>query len=211
MSKKTKVLIVDDQEISRRFFELTIGESDRYEVAASIASAYEVELYLFRKEIHLALLDVLMCDGSNGLDAAELIKQTDPEIKIVVVTSMPEYSWMERARAIGVDSFWYKEAQDHPDLLSVLDRTMAGESVFPDSAPPVRLGDASREDFTCREIKVLQELACGKNNPAIAKELNVSENTVKAHIRSLLNKTGFSSRTELAINARVVGISLKLK
>ena len=210
MSRKYQVLIVDDQEISRRFFELAIAESDRFETAFSAKSAFEVEIYLFRKKIDLVLMDVLMCDGSNGLDAAERIKQSDPNIKIVVVTSMPEYSWMERAREIGVDSFWYKEDRDHPDLLEVLDRTMAGESVYPHSAPPVRLGCAKREDFTEREIEVLQELAAGKSNRSIAQELEVSENTVKVHIRSLLNKTGFSSRTELAINARVVGISLKL-
>ena len=207
---KRKVLIVDDQAISRRFFELTIAESNRYEVAFSVASAFAVDIYLLRENIDLVLLDVLMYDGSNGLDAAEKIKQIDPDIKIVVVTSMPEYSWMERARSIGVDSFWYKEAQDHPDILEVLDRTMAGESVYPSGAPSVRLGNALREDFTGREMEVLREITAGKSNSSIAKTLNVTENTVKAHVRSILAKTGYSSRTELAVNARAVGISLKL-
>ena len=202
-----KVMIVDDQAISRHFFELTVGASDRYEVVFSVSSAFAADVYLLKEKVDLVLMDILMNDGSNGLDAAAMLKKAAPERKIVDVTSMPEYSWMERAREIGIESFWYKE-MDNVSILEVMDRTMAGESVYPENAPPARLGNACREDFTCRELEVLRELTTGKSNPEIAKTLGISEFTVKAHVRTLLQKTGLSSRTELAIQARVVGIAL---
>ena len=207
METKTRVMVVDDQTISRRFFELTLNSSGRYEVVFSIASAFAAEVYLLKEKVDLILMDVLMNDSSNGLDAAEKIKRANPEIRIVVVTSMPEYSWMERAREIGVDSFWYKESE-RVEILEVLNRTMAGESVYPASAPPARLGKAERDCFTDRELDVLRELAAGKSNVEIAQMLCVSENTVKTHVRSLLQKTGFANRTELAVHARVVGLAL---
>ncbi len=207
MEKLTRVMIVDDQAISRRFFELTLKDSERYEIVFSVASAFAADVYLLKEEVDLILMDVLMNDGSNGLDAAEKIRKDHPDVKIVVVTSMPEYSWMERAREIGVNSFWYKES-DKVDILDVLDRTMAGESVYPASAPPARLGNAVREDFTEREMDVLREIAAGKSNSEIANLLCVSENTVKTHVRTLLQKTGFANRTELAVHARVVGLAL---
>ena len=205
---KTRVMIVDDQAISRHFFELTVGGADRYEVVFSVSSAFAADVYLLKKKVDLVLMDILMNDGSNGLDAAATLKKTDPDVKIVAVTSMPEYSWMERAREIGIESFWYKE-MDNVSILDVMDRTVAGESVYPEYAPPARLGSACREDFTGRELEVLRELTTGKSNPEIAQTLGISEYTVKAHVRALLQKTGLSSRTELAIEARVVGLALK--
>ena len=210
MDGKTRVMIVDDQRISRRFFELTLTGSGRYEVVCALPSAFTADLWLLKEQIDLVLMDVLMNDGSNGLDAAEAIKKEYPEVRIVVVTSMPEYSWMERARRIGVESFWYKETDD-VSVLDVMDRTMAGESVYPEAAPQVQLGLAERGDFTNRELEVLREITTGKSNLQVAQALSITENTVKAHVRSLLQKTGLASRTELAIRARVLGLALKLE
>lgn len=208
--KKCRVMIVDDQVLSRRFFELMIGACPRYEVALSVESAFAADVYLLDNQIDLILMDVLMSDGSNGLDAAEAIKRAFPHVKIILVTSMPEQSWMTRAKAIGVESFWYKETQQM-ELLDVMDRTVQGESVYPALAPNVHLGKATRDDFSDRELDVLRGVAAGKSNGDIAESLFISENTVKTHVRTLLQKTGYTNRTELAVHARVVGIALNPK
>ncbi|MBQ6164994.1 MAG: response regulator transcription factor [Clostridia bacterium] len=205
---KTRVMIVDDQAISRHFFELTVNGSDRYETVFSISSAFAADLCLLKKKVDLVLLDIMMNDGFNGLDAAQKLKQTDPGVKIIAVTSMPEYSWIRRAKEIGIESFWYKET-DEVSILEVMDRTVAGESVYPTLAPSVRLGNACREDFTERELEVLRELSTGKTNLEAAQALGISEYTVKTHVRQLLQKTGLNSRTELCIQARVSGLALK--
>lgn len=205
---KYKVMIVDDQAISRHLFELYIKNSDKYELTFSLSSADVAEVYFLKHAVDLILMDILMNDGSNGLDAAKRIKERYPSVKIIAVTSMPEHSWIERAKKIGVDSFWYKETEEKT-ILDVMDRTMAGEKVYPDNPPEVTLGLAKSSEFTERELEVLRIITTGATNGAVADELGISENTVKAHVRSMLEKTGYQSRTELAIKARVIGITIK--
>ncbi len=100
-------------------------------------------------------MDVVTRNGESGLDAAARIKRAFPQIKIIIVTSMPECSYLSRAREIGVESFWYKEEQ-RESLLDVMERTMAGESVYPDATPELQLGLASSYEFTDRELEVLR-------------------------------------------------------
>ena len=200
-----RVLICDDQNISRRLFELFVAHSGRYELAASIPSARAADTYCARLDVDLVLMDVVMKDGSDGLEAAARIKKIKPGVKIIIVTSMPEVSYIERAKALGADSFWYKELDSEP-LLSVMDRTMEGEHVYPDSVPSVRIGLTSSRDLTASELSVLREVARGSSNEEIARALSISTATVKTHINHMMQKTGFHNRTELAIEARVSGI-----
>ena len=206
---KTKVMIVDDQFISRQLFEMYVKSSEKYEILYSVESAAFADTFVLKSPVGLVLMDILMNDGSNGLEAAERIKKHRPDIKIIAVTSMPETSWMNRAREIGIESFWYKEASKET-ILEVMDSTMAGESVYPDSAPLVRLGLASSAEFTERELEVLRVMTTGVSNAAIAQKLGITENTVKNHIRHMMEKTGCKSRTELAIEARVNGIVVNI-
>ena len=203
-------MIVDDQFISRQLFEMYVKSSESYEVVYSIESAAFADAFVLKHSVDLVLMDILMNDGSNGLDAAARIKKNCPDIKIIAVTSMPEYSWMDHARRIGIESFWYKEAS-RETILDVMDRTMAGESVYPDSPPTVRLGLASSAEFTERELEILRVMTTGISNAAIARKLNITENTVKNHIRHMMEKTGCESRTELAIKARVSGIVINME
>ena len=205
--EKYRVMIVDDQSISRHLFEMYVNNSPKYELVFSLSSASAADVYILRHEVDLILMDILMNDGSNGLEAAEKIKKLRPDIKIIAVTSMPEYSWLEKAKSIGIESFWYKEA-DEQTILEVMDRTMAGESVYPDSSPRVKLGLADSSELTERELEILRIVTTGATNQQVAEQLGISENTVKSHVRSMLDKTGFRSRTELAIKARVLGIAI---
>lgn len=202
-----KVMVVDDQSIPRHLFEMYIEHSENYELAFSVKSAAVADIYLVNNRVDLILMDILMQDGSNGLDAAEKIKRLYPEIKIIVVTSMVDSSFLSRAREIGVDSFWYKEA-DEITILEVMDRTMAGQSVYPDRPMHVQLGNITSDMLTARELEVLREITTGASNAMVASKLGISEGTVKVHIRNLLRRTGFSSRTELAIKARMLGAAV---
>ncbi|MBP5659731.1 MAG: response regulator transcription factor, partial [Lachnospiraceae bacterium] len=136
----------------------------------------------------------------NGLEAAREIKKEFPDIKIIISTSLPEESFLEKAHDAGCESFWYKEVGEL-GLLDVMNRTMRGEHVFPDTTPTVSVGLAKSVEFTPMEMKVLRELCNGKLNKDIAKELCMSENTVKFHINNMLQKAGYSNRYQLAIDA----------
>lgn len=206
---RTRVMIVDDQYISRQLFEMYVKDSEKYEMVYAVESAAFADTFVLKNAIDLVLMDILMNDGSNGLEAAARIKKNRPNIKIIAVTSMPEASWLNRARDIGIESFWYKEASKET-ILEVMDRTMAGESVYPDHVPKVKLGLSNSGEFTERELEVLRVMTTGVSNAAIAKKLGITESTVKNHIRHMMEKTGCGSRTELAIEARVSGIVVNI-
>lgn len=200
-----RVLIVDDQIISRQLFESFVAASDNYVLAASIDSARVADIYCAGDNIDLVLMDVVMNDGSNGIDAAERIKKISPTTKIIVVTSMPDSQFLKRAKEIGVESFWYKEVQEAP-MLDVMDRTMAGEHILPDNPPVTNLGLAKSTDMTKRELDVLRLLAEGLTDKEIADQLFLGITTVRFHVNNLIKKTGLTSRTELAVNAVRSGI-----
>ncbi len=202
------VLIVEDQDIPRELFEIYIKSSEHFHHLLSISSASAALSVCKAGNVDLILMDVMTELYRSGLDAAEEIKKQFPQIKIIIVTSMPEYSWISRAKEIGVDSFWYKDGQKSR-ILDVMERTMAGERIFPDETPLIRIGNATNHEFTERELDVLKELTTGDTNAEIAGRLFISVATVKSHIQHLMEKTGFKTRTELVSEARGLGIVIK--
>lgn len=205
MSDKPNVMIVEDQAMSRQLFEMMVERSEKYALAVAIDNAAVADIYCLNKKIDLVLMDVVTKNGASGLAAAERIKKINPIIKIIIVTSMPEYSYIDRARKIGAEGFWYKDASEEP-FMSVVDRVMDGETVYPDSPPEMELGLAKSAELTTRELEVLREMTGGYTNEEIAERLFMSVNTVKKHIMSMIEKTGFRNRTELAVRARESGI-----
>jgi len=202
------VLIVEDQAMPRRLLEIFIGTDERFQHLLSITNASAALSVCRENQVDLILMDVMTESGHSGLAAAEEIKRELPEIKIIIVTSLPEYSWLTRARKIGVDSFWYKDGQKD-SILDVMARTMAGEHIFPDTTPNVTIGNTTNHNFTDRELDILKELTSGDSNSVIAERLNISAGTVKTHIQHLLEKTGFKTRTELVAEARSLGIVIR--
>lgn len=203
-----RVLIVEDQEMPRQLFEIFVNSSVNYIHAGSVANAGLALSMCRNQQIDLILMDVMTELGHSGLEAAKEIKQVYPKIKIIIVTSMPEYSWLKRAREIGVDSFWYKDGKKDA-ILDVMDRTMNGESIYPDSTPLIRIGNSTNHEFTERELGILRELTTGDSNSEIGARIGISASTVKYHVENLLSKTGFRTRTELAAEARSLGIVIK--
>ena len=202
------VLLVEDQAMPRELFEIYINSSEDFNLLLSVSNASAAFSVCENNKVDLILMDVMTELGHSGLDAAEEIKKEFPAIRIIIVTSMPEYSWLSRARKIGVDSFWYKDGQKN-SILEVMRRTMQGENIYPDETPLIHIGNATNHEFTERELDILKELTTGDTNAAIAERLNVSVATVKSHIQHLMEKTGFKTRTELVSEARSKGIVIK--
>lgn len=203
-----RVLVVEDQEMPRQLFEIYIQSSEDYELVDSLSNASLAPDICRAGGVDLVLMDVCTALGASGLEAAERIKREQPEIKIIIVTSMPEFSWLDQARRIGVDSFWYKEVQ-RDTILHVMDQTMAGSRVYPDETPCIPIGKATNHDFTDRELEILRELISGDSNAEIGERLCVSPGTVKRHVENMLKKTGFHTRTELVAEAGRLGIVIR--
>ena len=202
---KKNVLIVEDDPMARKLFEIILKNSERYHLKASIESASMAEFYCMTNNIDLILMDVCTALHSSGIDAATMIKKKYPRIKIIIVTSQPECNFIDRARQGNIDSFWYKEPSEEI-LLEIMDRTMNGESIYPDTTPTLKLGMANSVEFTPRELEVLRELTSGDTDEIIAQRLHLSVHTVKKHIKNMFQKTGFTSRTQLAVMASESGI-----
>lgn len=200
-----KTVITEDFKMIRQVFEEAVKKSESYELAASFPTAAQAVEWCEKHHADLVLMDVLIPGSMNGLDAARRIKEVSPNTKIIIVTSMPELSYMRQAREIGVESFWQKEVQEQT-IQEIMDRTMAGESVYPGTQQKVNIGEAVSTEFTDREIDILKELVSGASNAEIAEKLGLKEPTVKMHIKNMLQKTGYRSRLELAVKVLHMGL-----
>ncbi len=194
------VLIVDDQRTARQILEdAVLSNADRYRLVRSIENASMAEMYCMRGGVDLILMDVYTAHRENGLEAAAKIKKNHPRIKIIIVTSLPEHSFIQKARAAGCESFWYKDVCEE-DLLSVMDRTMAGASIYPDAAPVLQIGEAKSVEFTKRELEVLREKVNGCSNQEICQRLNIKKSTLDYHMNNILSKTGYPNTVRLAMD-----------
>ncbi len=193
------VLLVEDSKITQDMVASYISQSEDYLLMATLENAANAEIVCMNGKVDLILMDVCTADDESGLLAAAKIKKHHPDIRIIIMTSMPEYSFIRKAREAGCDSFWYKEYGE-TELLDVIDRTMCGESVFPDETPTVMIGYTGSNELTERELEVLRQLTLGYKYEEIADILNVSANTVKYHIKNLLTKTGYRSTLQLVVD-----------
>ena len=190
------VLLVEDTKMGRDCVTGYLRGSDRYVLSAAITNATMAETTCLHTPIDLILMDYCTENDEDGIAAAAVIKRRMPHIKIIIITSMASTDLIDRARAAGADSFWYKETGDE-ELLAVMDRTMDGESIYPDTTPVIRIGTAKSTDLTPMQLSVLRLMVQGHSNPAIAKELHISVDDVKWHIKGLYDKTGYNSRITL--------------
>lgn len=199
------VLLVEDDPMARQLLEIYVNKSEKYELAGSVESALFAEVFCRTHPVDVILMDVCTAMNANGIDAARDIKKHLPNIKIIVITSQPECSYIDRARDAGVDSFWYKSSTAE-EIITLMDRTIAGENVYPDNTPQLKLGDTWSERFSERELEVLRLVVAGETDAAIAEKLFISLATVKSHVQNMKNRTGFRNRTELAVRARESGL-----
>ena len=193
---RVNVLIVEDSRVSREAFERTITSFPEYSVVASIENAANAEIACMTNKIDLILMDVCTADDESGIRAAARVKKNYPWVRIILMTSMPEHSFIKKAQDSGCDSFRYKE-YGNISLLEVCERTMKGERVWPESSPVIVIGQAKSTEFTDRELAVIRELVRGVRYEDMAEELHLSINTVKYHVKNILQKTGFRSTIQL--------------
>ena len=197
---KNRILIVEDQALARTYLCSCVEKCTDCEVAGALSRADAALSRCGEGDVDLILMDICTESDSDGLTAAESIKKLYPRIKIVMVTSMLEGRFLDRARRIGADSFWYKDSPSG-DLVGVIEGTLSGKRFWPDSVPSVRLGNTLSCELSDREMETLRLLCEGKTNAEIAVKLNVAESSVRTYINRMLEKTGYSNRNRLMIAA----------
>lgn len=195
------VLIVEDQAILRDTLAGAIDAQDDMRVVAQTADAAEAPALAERSGANLVLMDVCTDNDSSGIVAARRIKGAHPEVRVVVMTGMPEITFVEQARDAGVDSFVYKSV-GADELLSVMRSTSAGYSTFPKQPDGLFSGTAALTD---EEVQILRLVCEAKTRKEIAAELYLSEGTVKRRIGDILAKTGYDNILRLAVHAVAEG------
>ena len=189
-----RVLIVEDQAILRESLARSVGDQPDMTVVAAIADASEALGVALKERPDMILMDVCTEHDSNGIVAAARIKEQLPECRIIIMTGMPEITFVDQAREAGVDSFVYKNV-GIDELFAVMRSTLAGYCTFPK-------GTAALDDV---ELSILR-LACeGKSRREIAAELFMSEGTIKRRISEILSKTGYDNIMRLAVHAVTEG------
>ena len=194
----TRVLIVEDQKMAQENMEAIVQSSVDYILAGTISNAADAELVCMHKPVDLILMDVCTAYDESGIEACAIIKKKHPKIKVIIVTSMAEHTFIEKAKEANADSFWYKDAS-HNELIDMMERTMKGEHIFPDKTPEVRLGLSSSYELTNAEFEVLRALMQSTGDEDAAKMLGCTKANIRWHVGKILEKTGYRTRTELLI------------
>ena len=206
MSKIYKVILVDDELISRGFMEMLIKPLLDYELAAALPYAKDVMLWCEEHQPpDLIIMDVMMEKGIDGLTAAAQLKQKYPQTKVILATSMVDTAFLDKARDAGIESFWFKTSSNL-SLTDIMEKTMAGESVYPEDAPSVMLGDLPANELTPQQRNLLRLMIDGLSNREIGEKMYISQSTVKTHLDELMRKTGIHSRISLVAKASRLGV-----
>ena len=194
----TRVLIVEDQKMAQENMESIIKLNDNYTLSGTISNAADAELFCMREQVDLILMDVCTSHDESGIEACANIKKKFKKTKVIIVTSMAEHTFIEKAQAARADSFWYKDAS-HGELIDVMNRTMSGEHIFPDKTPEVKLGLTTSYGLTSSELDVLRALMQSTGDEDAANMLGCTKANVRWHLSRILEKTGYRTRMELLI------------
>ena len=205
--KKIKVLIADDHAIVREGLRTLISNAPDMELAGEAENGLEIIQLTDQIQPDIILMDLVM-PKMDGLEAIRNIKQKHPQIPILVLTSFADEDKVFPAIKAGAMGYLLKDTapsqllkaiQDvhqgqsflHPSIAFMVLREMNQPSPLPPTDNPL----------SAREMEVLKCLAKGLSNPEIAKELFISEWTVRTHIRNILDKLHLANRVQVALYA----------
>lgn len=199
-----RVMLVDDHPAFRKGMAALIESEPGLEVVGQTGDGREaLELYR-QKKPDIVLMD-LRLPGLGGVEATMAIRKEFPDARIIVLTTFDTDEDIYRAVQSGAKSYLLKDTPE--DELAVTIRAVhADEPALPAKMAKRLAERQQRADLSPRETEVLQLLTKGRSNKEIASSLFISEDTVKAHLKTLFAKLKVQDRTEAAISAIRHGI-----
>ncbi len=198
----TDILIVDDDPLVRRTL-VQLVRHHGYDAEAA-GSGEEALSMLTAGDIRLLLAD-LRLPGMGGVEATMAIRKEFPEARIIVLTTFDADEDIYRAIESGAKSYLLKDTPDD-ELAATIRAVYAGEGSLPARVAQRLAERRQRADLSQRELEVLQLLTKGRSNKEIGAALFITEETVKAHLKSLFKKLKVQDRTQAAISAIKHGI-----
>jgi two-component system, NarL family, nitrate/nitrite response regulator NarL len=201
-----QVLVIDDHTLFRTGMRMILQSfpgMGRVLEAASVMLAREHEGH----KIDIILLDIQM-PGINGLDGMGMLRSMFRQAKVVFVSASVSGDAILDAELRGADGFLPKSASAH-DIFNAMSQVLAGGKCFPTQAghnPGSTLGTPSVRPLSTRQMQVLALIAQGKPNKVVARELGLSENTVRVHVSAMFVQLGVNSRTAAVLAAQQAGL-----
>lgn len=199
-----RICIVDDDQLVSLSLK-TILETDEQITIAGIGNSGEEAVRLYdEQKPDILLMDIRM-GAMNGLEAAAMILRQHPDAKILLLTTFSDDEYIVEALQIGVKGYVLKQNFDGilPALTAVLrGQTVLGNEIMtrlPELMKTARPKHCRQHDLTPREWELIRQVADGKNNREIARELFLSEGTVRNYLSQILEKLELRDRTQLAV------------
>lgn len=202
-----RVLIVDDHQLAREGLRAVLADSG-VDVVGMAATGEEAVALAATLAPDVVLMDVRLGPGIDGLEATRRIVALGVPSRVLMLTLHDMPAYVREALAAGASGYVLKDTAIG-DLLAAIEQVMAGRSAVPlalvnaalRAAPlPGREADLSRL-LTGRELGVIQLVAQGLTNKEIARQLEISPATVKAHVERIISKLGVADRTQAAVMA----------
>jgi len=211
---KIKVLIVDDHQVVRQGLRTFLELQEDILVVGEAGDGQSAVEMVRQLNPNIVLMDLVM-PRLDGISATRQVKSLGSDVKVIALTSFTEDDKVFPAIQAGASSYLLKdvspddlveairavyrgEARLHPDIARKLMEQVAHQTPSP--------RESHVDDLTERELDVINLVAHGFNNQEIAKELVISEKTVKTHISNILSKLQLEDRTQLAIYAIKKGL-----
>jgi DNA-binding NarL/FixJ family response regulator len=199
---RIRILCVDDHTMIRKGLTTVLEQEADMEVVANAADAQEAIAKYRKHKPDITLMD-LQLPGMSGFDAIRAIRQEDPGARIIVLTMYRGEADVARARKEGAAAYLVKNAPA-PELIETIRVVHAGGQAPAPAA--IDRNPTGEPPLTAREEDVIQLLAKGLRNKQIAAALNISEDTVQSHVKSIFVKLGVHDRTEALVAAVRLGI-----
>jgi two-component system NarL family response regulator len=202
------VLLVDDQELCRRGVSMVLGADADLELV-EVGDGDQAIAAVEETPADVVLLDVRM-PGRSGVEVCKTIKSISPSTGIIMLTASDEESDLYESIRSGASGYLLKDGSTYDQVAEAVRLVAAGQSLISPSMATKLLDEfvqmsrspaPATAQLTARELQVLRLVAKGLSNREIAEELFISENTVKNHIRNMLEKLQMKSRMEAAMYA----------
>jgi DNA-binding NarL/FixJ family response regulator len=203
MSEATRIRVfsVDDHPLLREGLAAIINNQPDMILVAQASNAQEAVVQFRKHQPDVTLMDLRLPDKS-GIDAMIAVHAEFPEARIIMLTTFEGDVEIQRALEAGARGYLLK-SMPPKDLVEVIRQVHAGKKRIPPQLAAQLAEHMSDDDLTAREIEVLSQIAGGNRNRDIAEKLFITEETVKVHIKHIMEKLGASDRTQaVAIGVR---------
>ena len=199
-----KIVLADDDSIIRESFKIMLSYDEHIEVMNAFGDGMDAIEYCGREKVDIALLDIRM-PRVNGIQATrEIVKRSDT--KVIILTTFDEDEYIGEAMKCGAKGYILKSSESSMILDTIkdiyLEDLMYKSINWSDRDVFIEKIFQNKEEllsFTRKEKEIVKEIASGLTNKEIAKKLFISEGAVKRYINSILNKTGFARRIQIAM------------